>query len=121
MSQTLEESAKRAQQGDQRALEELVAQIQGKIYGLALRTLCHPEDARDATQEILLRVVTHLATFRGESRFIKVRIARPHSGVCHGEIRVQADRPLEKRDGGSVIAFDKHGLMAQAVGFEGFK
>ena len=80
MSQTLEESAKRAQQGDQRALEELVAQIQGKIYGLALRTLWHPEDARDATQEILLRVVTHLATFRGESRFSSwvYRIAANH-------------------------------------------
>lgn len=33
--------------------------------GLALRMLWHPEDARDAAQEILLRVVTHLATFRG--------------------------------------------------------
>ena len=80
MSQTLEENAKRARQGDQRALEELVAQIQGKIYGLALRTLWHPEDARDATQEILLRVVTHLATFRGESRFSSwvYRIAANH-------------------------------------------
>jgi|SRR5215472_3007876 len=80
MSQTLEENAKRAQQGDQLAVEELVARIQGKVYGLALRTLWHPEDARDATQEILLRVVTHLVTFRGESRFSSwvYRIAANH-------------------------------------------
>jgi RNA polymerase sigma factor (sigma-70 family) len=31
--------------------------------------LWHPEDARDATQEILVRVVTRLANFRGESKF----------------------------------------------------
>jgi RNA polymerase sigma factor (sigma-70 family) len=69
MSQTPEANARKAQQGDQAALEELIAQIQGKVYGLALRMLWHPEDAQDATQEILLRVVTHLATFRGESTF----------------------------------------------------
>jgi RNA polymerase sigma factor (sigma-70 family) len=32
--------------------------------------LWHPEDAQDATQEILIRIVTHLGTFRGESGFI---------------------------------------------------
>lgn len=80
MSHTLEENAKRAQQGDPLALEELIVQIQGKIYGLALRMLWHPEDARDAAQEILLRMVTHLATFRGESRFSTwvYRIAANH-------------------------------------------
>ena len=80
MSETSEANAKKAQQGDQAALEELIAQIQGKIYGLALRMLWHPEDAQDATQEILLRVVTHLATFRGESAFFTwvYRIAANH-------------------------------------------
>jgi RNA polymerase sigma factor (sigma-70 family) len=32
--------------------------------------LWHPEDAKDATQEILIRVITHLGTFRGESSFV---------------------------------------------------
>jgi RNA polymerase sigma factor (sigma-70 family) len=31
--------------------------------------LWHPEDARDATQEILIRIVTRLSTFRGASAF----------------------------------------------------
>lgn len=80
MSQTLEDKVKKAQEGDETALEELIAQIQGKIYSLALRMLWHPEDARDATQEILLRVVTHLATFRGKSGFSTwvYRIAANH-------------------------------------------
>lgn len=80
MCQSLEEKVKEAQKGDQAALEELIGQIQGKIYGLALRMLWQPEDARDATQEILLRVFMHLATFRGKSSFSTwvYRIAANH-------------------------------------------
>ncbi len=59
----------RAQAGDREALEQVVEQIQDKVYGLALRMLWHTEDARDATQEILIRVVTRLGSFRGESKF----------------------------------------------------
>lgn len=70
MNDSLEELARSAQEGSPAALEHLVEQIQDKIYGLALRMLWHPEDARDATQEILIRIITHLASFRGESRFL---------------------------------------------------
>ena len=58
-----------AREGDRRALEELVLEIQDKIYGLALRMLYDPSDAEDASQEILLKIITHLGTFRGESAF----------------------------------------------------
>lgn len=59
-----------ARQGDAGALDELVRRIQDRVYGLALRMLWHPEDARDATQEILIRIVTHLGAFRGESAIL---------------------------------------------------
>src|SRR5262249_36909959 len=39
------------------------------VYRLALRFLWHPQDAEDATQEILVRIITGLAAFRGESSF----------------------------------------------------
>ncbi|MCL5808020.1 MAG: RNA polymerase sigma factor, partial [Deltaproteobacteria bacterium] len=42
---------------------------QDKIYWLALRMLYNPSDAEDASQEILLKIITHLGTFRGESAF----------------------------------------------------
>jgi RNA polymerase sigma factor (sigma-70 family) len=70
MTFTLEETVEQAQAGDKSALEQVVVQIQGKVYGLAVRMLWHPEDARDATQEILIRVITHLGSFRGESAFM---------------------------------------------------
>jgi len=66
---SLEALAARARNGDRAALEDLVSRIQDRIYNLALRMLWHPEDARDAAQEILIRVITHLGTFRGESAF----------------------------------------------------
>ena len=69
MYTTIAEAVKNAQAGDRAALEVIVVQIQDKIYGLALRFLWHPEDARDATQEILIRVITHLGGFRFESAF----------------------------------------------------
>lgn len=65
----LESLVDRAKSGDREALETLVRAIQPGIHGLALRFLWHSEDAEDATQEILVKIVTSLATFRGESRF----------------------------------------------------
>src|SRR5438093_624678 len=62
-STTLEDVARRAVDGDREALDSLVQTVQGDIYGLALRMLWNREDAEDATQEILVRVVTRLAQF----------------------------------------------------------
>ena len=59
----------RAQEGDRAALEAVVDGVRNQIYHLALRMLWHPADAEDATQEILIRIVTHLGSFRGESAF----------------------------------------------------
>jgi RNA polymerase sigma factor (sigma-70 family) len=58
-----------AKEGDKKALEELISRIQDKIFGLSLRMLYNPSDAEDASQEILLKIITHLGTFRGESSF----------------------------------------------------
>jgi RNA polymerase sigma factor (sigma-70 family) len=58
-----------AVQGDRQALEDLVRRHQGFITSLAQRMLYAPEDAADATQEILICIVTNLASFRGESAF----------------------------------------------------
>jgi RNA polymerase sigma factor (sigma-70 family) len=66
---TLDELARRAIAGDRSALEDLAAELKDDIYGLAMRMLSYPADAEDATQDILIKVVTHLSQFRGESSF----------------------------------------------------
>jgi RNA polymerase sigma factor (sigma-70 family) len=65
---TLEDVARRAIDGDRDALDRLVRDLQGDVYGLALRMLWNREDAEDATQEILVRVVTRLAQFDFRSK-----------------------------------------------------
>jgi RNA polymerase sigma factor (sigma-70 family) len=61
--------ARRAAEGDRAALTELVRELQHPMYRLALRFLGNPDDAQDACQEILIRIVTRLGTFEGRSRF----------------------------------------------------
>jgi RNA polymerase sigma factor (sigma-70 family) len=64
-----EELVSRAQTGDKDALEKLVRRHQAWVYNIAIRMLWHREVAEDATQEILIKVVTKLSTFRGQSQF----------------------------------------------------
>jgi RNA polymerase sigma factor (sigma-70 family) len=59
----------RARSGDREALEGLIERHQDWIYNIAVRMLYHPQDAEDATQEILLKVVTRLSSFEGRSSF----------------------------------------------------
>ncbi|HET9608754.1 MAG TPA: RNA polymerase sigma factor [Acidimicrobiales bacterium] len=66
---TVDELARRAADGDRDALSALVHEIQHPMYRLALRFLGHPQDAEDACQEILVRIVTRLGTFEGRSKF----------------------------------------------------
>ena len=68
--ESLEQLVAKAADGDKVALEEVVRQIQDKVYGLALRMLWHPADAEDAAQEILIKIITHLGSFRGDSAFM---------------------------------------------------
>jgi RNA polymerase sigma factor (sigma-70 family) len=58
-----------ARDGDRAALEELCRRLQGPMYRLALRFTGQPADAEDAAQEVLVRLVTHLSSFEGRSRF----------------------------------------------------
>jgi RNA polymerase sigma factor (sigma-70 family) len=77
---SLEDLAERAAAGDAKAADALVRALLDEVYGLALRMLWHPEDAEDATQEILVKVLTHLSTFRRESalRTWVFRVAANH-------------------------------------------
>jgi RNA polymerase sigma factor (sigma-70 family) len=68
-AEILEHDVARAKSGDRAALESVVRAVHKDVYRLALRFLWHPQDAEDATQEILIRVLTGLAGFRGESGF----------------------------------------------------
>jgi len=65
----LESGVAAARNGDGEALESVMRAIRPEVHALALRYLWHPQDAEDATQDILVRVMTGLGGFRGESGF----------------------------------------------------
>lgn len=69
MTATLEALVPLAIAGDRAAVESLVDGVRDDVYHLALRMLGLRADAEDATQEILIQVLTHLSQFRGDSKF----------------------------------------------------
>jgi RNA polymerase sigma factor (sigma-70 family) len=64
-----EELVSKARFGNKDALELLVRRHQPWVFNIAIRMLWHRQLAEDATQEILIKVVTKLSTFRGQSQF----------------------------------------------------
>jgi RNA polymerase sigma factor (sigma-70 family) len=64
-----EELVAKAQAGDRDALEGLVRRHQAWVFNIATRMVWRRDLAEDATQEILIKLVTKLSTFKAESQF----------------------------------------------------
>lgn len=64
-----QELIKKSLEGDKKSLEQLVHSVQGLVFNLSLRFLWSRMDAEDATQEILIKIVTNLSKFNGQSKF----------------------------------------------------
>jgi RNA polymerase sigma factor (sigma-70 family) len=58
-----------ALEGSGAALSALVKRHQHYIYNVAQKMVLSPMDAEDITQEVLIKMVTKLAQFKGESNF----------------------------------------------------
>lgn len=84
----------KAAAGDREALEALLLGVQDLVFNLSLRMLGTFSDAEDATQDILLKVITHLPDFRKESAFSTwvFRIAVNH--LSNYQKHMFAQRPL---------------------------
>ncbi len=69
-----------AQAGDKASLEQVLVEVKDLVYNLSLRMMMFHEDAEDATQEILIKLMTKLSTFRGQSKFTTwvYRVATNH-------------------------------------------
>ena len=65
-----------AKNGDRAALEKLVLRHQAWIYNIAVRMVFQPQDAEEVTQEVLIKVITKLSTFKGREQV--PHLALPH-------------------------------------------
>jgi RNA polymerase sigma factor (sigma-70 family) len=63
------ELIEQSKNGNQSAIEKLILRHQAWIYNIAIRMVFHPQDAEEITQEVLLKAITRLSTFNGESKF----------------------------------------------------
>ena len=68
-NEELQDFVDKATAGDKNALETLIAGVRDIVFNLSLRMLGTFADAEDATQDILLKMITHLSSFRGDSSF----------------------------------------------------
>jgi RNA polymerase sigma factor (sigma-70 family) len=64
---SLAELVDAARGGDRRALDAFVRELVDDVYGLTLRMTANVADAEDVTQEVMIKVVTRLDSFRGEA------------------------------------------------------
>jgi RNA polymerase sigma factor (sigma-70 family) len=69
LSQITPDLVTRAAEGERRAVEQIVRALEKPLYNVAWKMLLDRQDAEDATQEALLRIVTHLGQYRAEARF----------------------------------------------------
>lgn len=76
----MEQLVEQAISGNKTSLETLLVGVQDLVFHLSLRMLGTVPDAEDAAQEILIKVMTNLSSFRKESRFTTwvFRIASNH-------------------------------------------
>jgi len=101
----------RARAGDRRALAALCERHAPRVERLALHLLRDPEDARDAAQESLAKLVVRIRQFRGESQFatwlhrLVVNTCKDYAqarAVRRTELLAADDRPA--RDGDPVAS-----------------
>src|SRR5258708_6798029 len=58
-----------ARNGSRAALEKLILRHQAWIYNIAVRMVFQPHDAEEVTQEVLVKIITKLGTFKGKCQF----------------------------------------------------
>ncbi len=95
----------RALEGKRDAVEALLVAIQPDVFRLCTRMFGAGAEAEDATQEVLLKLLTHLDSFRGESSF---RTWAWHIATHH-VLRAQRTRREQATDFGAIEAMIDEG------------
>lgn len=102
---TDEELAARAGAGDRDAMDLLLRRNFDRIHAICRRITCHPEDAKDATQEALISIHRNVASFDGRSTF-RTWLYRVATNAALMEVRRRNRRPALLIEGGDRVAGD---------------
>lgn len=121
----------RCRQGDDLAWEGLVRRFQGRVFGLALHYLRDRDEARDAAQEVFLKVYRHLDRLEEGRPFLpwllrltrnacldrlrRLKVRRPEEGL----VAVDEAAEIPARDVSAeedLLADDRRALLYRALG-----
>ena len=89
-------SVEAARRGDRAAFNRLVERYQRQAYNVAYRTLGHPEEAADATQDAFLAAFQAIRSFRGGS--FRAWLLRIVVNACYDQLR-RRRQPLDSLEG----------------------
>lgn len=87
----------RAAAGDAAAFEQLMVQSQHKVMALSWRILGNEADARDASQEVFLRVYKYLGKFKQDQEF-NPWLSRITVNVCRDVLKQRQQRHEQLQD-----------------------
>jgi RNA polymerase sigma-70 factor, ECF subfamily len=92
MTLDLDNLLEQCRAGDELAWEALVRRYQARVYSLSFHYLGNAEEARDAAQEIFLKIYRHIGQCRDAGMFLPwlIRISR---NLCVDLLRRKAARP----------------------------
>ena len=93
--------------GSGKALEELLAGVQDMVFNLSLRMLGTVHDAEDATQDILIRIMTNLMSFRRECAFKTWVYRLSINYLLNYKKSMFAERPMDFEFYGNDIRYAK--------------
>lgn len=104
----MNETVRRAQDGDPEAFRALYQAHAGRVYALCLRLTGREQEAVEHTQDVFIRVWERLASFRGESAFTtwlhrltvnEVLQARRSAGRRSARLTLEDDAVLQRHPG----------------------
>jgi RNA polymerase sigma-70 factor (ECF subfamily) len=87
---------RRAQAGDREALSALIQSQQTYVYSIAMSLMHNPADAADMTQEVFVRLMRSLGTYRAETKFT-TWLYRLVTNICLDGLR-RRGRAIESLD-----------------------
>lgn len=121
----------RCRLGDDLAWEGLVRRYQGRVFGLALHFLRDRDEARDAAQEVFLKVYRHLDRLDEGRAFLpwllrltrnacldrlrRLKVRRPEEGLVPVDEATELPAPDRSAEE-ELLADDRRALLYRAMG-----
>lgn len=119
---------KEAQKGNLEAFGSLIEQHERLVYNIAYRMFSNPEDVKDISQEVFLKVYRYLGKFDGKASF-STWLYRIAVNTCIDELRKRQGKEtisldMENDNGESTLksqyADNSPGVEEQIISNEGF-